>query len=563
MSILQKEDSSSHRHRTRPETEMDSSELEDLKLGVGGALYTLTRDALVEVCDFLAIAGPGFENVSGKSRSSLISYITRHLEREELSELEDEGMSELLSLKDKIIDLQHSTQNRVPEQAVPDAKQAEAVQEPSGEELLKKEIERLQQALAFSQPEKLKQTSGAKKSVDGVNIVELDQAPTQQTSLPRLAVQWNREFKISGQIGEPGQKDKLTFSSLAHQIEQGITKGFAEIEIVDAVIRAIAPGLQLRSYLEGKANLTLPTLRRILRSHYQEKGATELYKQLTSEVQSSKETPQTFLIRALDLRQKILFASQEAESGLKYDPILVQSMFLHTVLTGLQNDNIRSDLQPYLQQMTVSDELLLEKLNTACTNETERQNKKKLLTPQRPTTVHSIQHNETPADKKMKNNNPEQPNKTQPDVLNELREIRSDMAILKNLGAEVAQIRESIRQPNPVQTQYLTSPTAQECMPPSQPQYPPQSFWPPPGPGRRGDTAQYQQRFAPQRQYYTPNRTRLRKCIGCQQSGNEYCTHCYRCGSNEHYLAGCKVRDTRQERDGPLNERGLPPRDRE
>lgn len=96
----------------------------------------------------------------------------------------------------------------------------------------------------------------------------------------------------------------LSFTSLAHQIEQGINKGFPEIEIVDAVIRAISPGLQLRSYLEGKSNLTLPTLRRILRSHYQEKGATELYKQLTSEVQSSKETPQAFLIRALDLRQK-------------------------------------------------------------------------------------------------------------------------------------------------------------------------------------------------------------------------------------------------------------------
>ncbi len=115
---------------------------------------------------------------------------------------------------------------------------------------------------------------------------------------------WNREFKISGQIGEPGQKDKLTFSSLAHQIEHGLSRGFSELEVVDAVIRAIAPGMQLRSYLEGKTNLTLPTLRRILRAHFQERGATELYKQLTSEVQSSKETPQSFLVRCLDLRQR-------------------------------------------------------------------------------------------------------------------------------------------------------------------------------------------------------------------------------------------------------------------
>ena len=105
---------------------------------------------------------------------------------------------------------------------------------------------------------------------------------------------WRKDFKIAGQIGEPEQKDRLTFSSLARQIEHGLSKGVPEPEIVDAVIRSIIPGMKLRSYLEGKANLTLPTLRRILRSHYQEKSATELYKQLTSEVQGMKETPSFF-----------------------------------------------------------------------------------------------------------------------------------------------------------------------------------------------------------------------------------------------------------------------------
>ncbi len=147
-------------------------------------------------------------------------------------------------------------------------------------------------------------------------------------------------------LGNQGRK--INFSTLAHQIKNGKNKNVPEHEIVHAVIKAIVPGMQLRSYLEGKANLTLPNLRRILRSHYQERGATELYKQLMSEVQDSKETPQNFLIHVLDLRQKILFASQEAESSLKYDPILVQNMFLHTVLTGLQNDYIRGDLKPYL-----------------------------------------------------------------------------------------------------------------------------------------------------------------------------------------------------------------------
>ncbi|KAK0156236.1 hypothetical protein N1851_000489 [Merluccius polli] len=326
---------------------MDSSELEELKLEVGGALYTLTRDALIEVCDSLLIAGLNLEKVTGKRRPFLISHITSHLERAELNELEDQGTSELLILKDQIVELQQTAQKIAQEKATANAKQTDLVQETSEEQRLLKEIETLQ--LALSRQKESNQSNGDK------------------TPQSRISVQWKKELKISGQIGDPGQKDKLTISSLAHQIEQGISKGFPEIDIVDAVIKAIAPGLQLRSYLDEKANLSLPNLRRILRSHYQEKGATELYKQLTSEVQSVKETPQHFLIRALDLRQKILFASQKAESGLRYR-------------VCLQNDSIRSDLQPYLQQTTSSDELHLEKLNTACANEAERQNKKKLLT---------------------------------------------------------------------------------------------------------------------------------------------------------------------------------------
>lgn len=75
---------------------------------------------------------------------------------------------------------------------------------------------------------------------------------------------WREDYKFSGQIGEPGEKDRLTFSSLARQIKSGLIKGYPESEIVDAVIKAIVPDRQLRSYLEGKSDLSLPALRRIL-----------------------------------------------------------------------------------------------------------------------------------------------------------------------------------------------------------------------------------------------------------------------------------------------------------
>lgn len=84
-----------------------------------------------------------------------------------------------------------------------------------------KEIEKLQSALAFSLQAKPDQTGGAQRLVSGEgNTIKQDNVTVQQTPQPRVSLQWSREFKISGQIGEPGQKDKLTFSSLAHQMSK-------------------------------------------------------------------------------------------------------------------------------------------------------------------------------------------------------------------------------------------------------------------------------------------------------------------------------------------------------
>ena len=183
-----------------------------------------------------------------------------------------------------------------------------------------------------------------------------------------------REFKIAGQIGEPSQKDRLTFASLANQIETGREKGYPDGDIVHAVIRAIAPGSELRSYLEGRNKIPLPSLRRIIRSHYQEKDATKLFKQLSQLAQNSKETPPAFLLRAFNIRQKVLFASQEVESKLCYEPNLVQEMFRHSILTGLRSDTIRAERRPYLDAETL-DEVLFEKMNVFSSLEDERRQK--------------------------------------------------------------------------------------------------------------------------------------------------------------------------------------------
>ena len=138
-------------------------------------------------------------------------------------------------------------------------------------------LEEVEQKPAASGVKTEKQSSdGGPKQEKGVEDILSQLAKTKSSSsLLR------REFKISGQIGEPGQTEKLTFVSLMHQIDSGLKRDYQENEIGDAVIRAISPH-SLRSYVDTLSDLSLAKLRRILRVHYREKTASEVYKQLAT-----------------------------------------------------------------------------------------------------------------------------------------------------------------------------------------------------------------------------------------------------------------------------------------
>ena len=153
---------------------------------------------------------------------------------------------------------------------------------------------------------------------------------------------FQKDFKLSGMIGDGS--NSLSYMSFIRQVEAGRKKGRTDAELVDGIIRSIQPGCQLRGYLEGRDDLSLPVMQRVIRSFYQEKTATELYQELCTLCQNGRETPQDFLFRGLTLRQKILFASKEHAGG-RYDARLVEHQFKHALCTGLADDMIRVELQ--------------------------------------------------------------------------------------------------------------------------------------------------------------------------------------------------------------------------
>ena len=251
---------------------------------------------------------------------------------------------------------------------------------------------------------------------------QADEGKVQLSSAALLSPK--REFKISGQIGDPGQTEKLAFVSLTNQIDYGIKCGYSEDEIIAAVTRSIAPQNFLRSYIENERlkDLTLAKLRKILRLHFREKSAPEVYKELSVICQSPKESPQKFLFRALDLRNKVLFVSQEDDSKFYYGFPLVQNTFLKSLENGLRDDILVTNLRPILRTPDISDEDLMKHVNELASNQAERQSKLEQK---------SAKVNSTKVTEGQRASKPKENPKPNDELLTEIREIKSDLAMLK------------------------------------------------------------------------------------------------------------------------------------
>ena len=179
-----------------------------------------------------------------------------------------------------------------------------------------------------------------------------------------------KEFKLAGTIGGVGEKDKLSYTSLSYQIANARKQGFSEQKICASVIKAIAAGNNLRTYLESKHDLNLSTLVEVLRSHYKEKDSASVFTELSNAAQQAVESSLDFVIRMMCLRQKILDLSKE--EGFPYDENLLKKRFFHAIFTGMRNSNIRVDLREKCKNnFEIRDEELLKYVSEAVANETE------------------------------------------------------------------------------------------------------------------------------------------------------------------------------------------------
>ena len=473
------------------EVTMFDQETEEILMTTESEILTLNLQDVLGLAKDLKIDD---SKIKDKSKFSIIKIIRQEMEEKVVN----------LSQKEEIIEYLNSVKGFLSPPPLEQPESEEGLQEEKEVPQEEKEIINLEQQIEglLSKKNEIKaklemeKLSKKVETVDAPEVVKVPVATIEKSFL-------RREFKIQGVIGEPGQKDKIGYQSLISQIEGGLKKQYSELEVVNAVVRAVQPGLQLRDYKESVSDLTLPKLRKILRFHYHEKSATELYQILANITQNPKEDPQSFLIRALTVRQKIILASKESGSNITYDESSVQGLFLHALETGLIDETVRAKMRPALKDPSVADEDLIKAMNQVMSAEAERMNKFGASGKAKQASVPSLEKVVSGLKEK----------KEEGRVLAALKAVQSDMATMQT---EMKTLRETVAKVKK--------------------------------PGSTRDSERH-----------VPSFPKKRGCQKCEEkSMTNSCDHCFICGGSNHTARYCRMKHKNQG-----NRRGVLPRDRE
>ena len=314
-------------------------DLKELQIEVQALLIKGDESRLKEIASHLSIPE---DQIEGNSKFKLLQVIRLSVESS-IAKLNNEDSSKFL------ISFIKGTPPPLEGEEVPEMKAKKKY-----ELLIQRQKEELEQAMSDL---KLAQgQSDVKKSV-------ADKSQDTTVSVDLKSSVFRREFRIKEQIGEPNHAHKLSHIALVKQIDSAVERGYIQNEIFDSIVQAVVPGMYLRNYLIGLKDLTLPQMHKVLQSHYQEKDATSSYQDLITICQGPKESALSFLIRALDTREKVLFASQENTACPCYNHDLVRSRFIRCLETGFQDDSVASKMRSVLKDKNIADEDLIEKLS--------------------------------------------------------------------------------------------------------------------------------------------------------------------------------------------------------
>lgn len=318
-------------------------------------------------------------------------------------------------------------------------------------------------------------------------------------ALRDLPLLHRKEFKIhGGQIGD--NTSDVSYNNISKQIDEGLKDSHSESEIIRAVLRIIKPG-HFKEMLSSKEDMTVGELKSFLQSHLGEKSSTELFQELMTAKQSEQETPQQFLYRMIGLKQRVMFTSRQADTDIRYEAQTAQNVFLHTVYQGLseRHDDVRRELRPLLTDPAVTDEALLRLVTKTTSEESERKRRLGRITRPKSAQAHS-------------------------------GEANISVVSTENTSTDTSTKDELIHQLS-VQVQALTQVVSSL-----------QSNTPTPVKGTTPEPRSHCNCQCPTKQSRPMRNERARGCPSCISGGRTDCHHCFTCGEEGHRAVGCLKR---------------------
>ena len=231
---------------------------DELHLQVEEFIYQITEENLLALANYLKIAT---EQFVGKTKKYHLKVIRNDTEGQ-LEGIEEEGdkivfLKALLSkIKEKVADETSETADppKEPEQdpEILSAKKESEEMQAKFQSMIQEQKKAME--AAQSKLEKLTEVKKGNRSKDETASSGSDvKTPPKQ---PLIDVTKLKDFTIKGQVGNPNQKEKLSYISLMNQTGAGITKGYPEHDIVMAVMESISPELSIRGYLEALQRVT-------------------------------------------------------------------------------------------------------------------------------------------------------------------------------------------------------------------------------------------------------------------------------------------------------------------
>ncbi len=366
-----------------------------------------------------------------------------------------------------------------------------------------------------------------------------------------------KDFKMNGTIGNPGCKDRITYSSLMYQVENGRKMKFSDAEISAGIIKNLQSDLDLKTLFELEPDISLDTILDMLRSCYTEPDSGALYTEFIKAVQLETETAQKFISRLMVLLKKV-----QLSEDCSYDETMLQKRFFHVMFTGLRDESFRSQLREKCKEdYTLERKTILKYVAEIANLERER-NEKLFPKTASAASVNMVQNNGGNKDgegvckvKKVKEGNPfmkidELRTEMRAEFQKEKAELKAELCEIKNIlsnNQNQTSQNQNFQNQN-LQQQNLQNQNFQNR---SNFQNQNQNFQ------NRSNFQNQNQNFQnanttnlnPGVQNFVPrSRWKPRKCPNCVSTNAFRCFHCWTCGSNEHKSLACPGIDVEEEK---------------